>query len=166
MESGGGAPRVVFTLGRLPPMPRILLLVLCTLALVVASAPSTSGQETIIELTNADIVTMVRAKLPPELIIAKIKSSRCRFDTFPTVLSELKYKGVSDEVLMAMVQAPVGAPQSTGENSTQVTKQSVSRPVGIATGSNTQLTPRTEPQPSNIRTDEPPSHSPRPSGRG
>lgn len=49
---------------------------------------------------------MVRAKLPNELIIEKINTSNCSFDTFPSVLAEMKYKGVPDEVLMAMVQAP------------------------------------------------------------
>jgi hypothetical protein len=53
---------------------------------------------------------MVRAKLPPALIIEKINTSSCAFDTFPSVLAELKYKGVPDEVLMAMVKAPHGAP--------------------------------------------------------
>jgi len=51
---------------------------------------------------------MVRAKLPAALIVEKINSSSCRFDTFPSMLAELKYKGVSDEILMVMVQAPRG----------------------------------------------------------
>ena len=57
-------------------------------------------------LKNADIMTMVRAKLSTALIIEKINTSSCSFDTFPSVLAEMKYKGVPDEVLMAMVQAP------------------------------------------------------------
>jgi hypothetical protein len=51
---------------------------------------------------------MVRAKLPSSVIIEKINTSTCAFDTFPSVLSELKYKGVPDDVLMAMVKAPRG----------------------------------------------------------
>jgi hypothetical protein len=51
---------------------------------------------------------MVKAKLPSALIIEKINTSNCTFDTFPSVLAELKYKGVPDEILMAMVQAPHG----------------------------------------------------------
>jgi hypothetical protein len=66
------------------------------------------AQSTLTPLTNADIVTMVRAKLPAALIIQKINTSPCAFDTFPSVLAELKYKGVPDEVLMVMVQAPHG----------------------------------------------------------
>ncbi len=51
---------------------------------------------------------MVRAKLPSAVIIEKINNSSCSFDTFPSVLAELKYKGVPDDVLMAMVKAPHG----------------------------------------------------------
>jgi hypothetical protein len=66
------------------------------------------SQGQIVTLTNADVLTMVRAKLPAAVIVEKINNSSCHFDTFPSVLAELKYKGVPDEVLMAMVQAPVG----------------------------------------------------------
>jgi hypothetical protein len=52
---------------------------------------------------------MVRAKLAPALIVEKIKSSRCRFDTFPGVLAEMKQKGVPDEVLTAMVSYRIGS---------------------------------------------------------
>ena len=66
------------------------------------------SQDGVITLTNADVLTMVRAKLPAAVIIEKINNSSSRFDTFPSVLSELKYKGVPDDVLLAMVQAPAG----------------------------------------------------------
>lgn len=59
-------------------------------------------------LTNADILTMVKAKQPTDVILQKIQSSRCRFDTYPSVLDELKYKGVPDEILIAMVEASNG----------------------------------------------------------
>jgi hypothetical protein len=68
------------------------------------------GDSQVVELNNSDVLTMVRAKLPPQIIVAKIKSSRSHFDTFPSVLAELKYKGVSDSILLAMVEAPAGAP--------------------------------------------------------
>jgi hypothetical protein len=84
------------------------LLCLClALVLFVFSLPVAFAQD-ITPLTNGDIVTMVNAKLPPALIIEKINTSSCAFDTFPSVLAELKYKGVPDEVLMAMVKAPRG----------------------------------------------------------
>lgn len=53
---------------------------------------------------------MVKATICSDVIIAKIKASRCNFDTNPSVLSELKYKGVPNDVLKAMIEAPYGAP--------------------------------------------------------
>jgi len=69
-----------------------------------------------IELRNADIVTMVTAKVPSDLIIKKIKTSRCHFDTFPTVLAELKYKGVPDAIIRAMIDAADGQKRSTTQH--------------------------------------------------
>ena len=51
---------------------------------------------------------MVDRKLDSETIIKTIKASPCTFDTFPPVLKEMKRRGVSDEVLQAMVEAPYG----------------------------------------------------------
>ena len=101
-------------------MLKSLLSLGLTLVLFLVSLPFAFAQD-ITPLTNADIVTMVRAKLTPALIIEKINTSSCNFDTFPSVLAELKYKGVPDDVLMAMVKAPHGAPPKAtvraGENS-------------------------------------------------
>jgi len=91
-------------------MLKSLLSLALTLVLCFFSVPFALAQD-ITPLSNADIVTMVRAKLPAALIIEKINTSSCIFDTFPSVLAELKYKGVPDEVLMAMVKAPHGVPR-------------------------------------------------------
>lgn len=85
-----------------------LLAVVFAVTLSLASLSTSLAQESVIILRNADILTMVRAKLPTALIVEKINTSSCSFDTFPSVLAEMKYKGVPDEVLMAMVQAPSG----------------------------------------------------------
>lgn len=55
---------------------------------------------------------MSGAGLPTEVLIAKIKSSWCNFDTAPSALKSLKAAGVSDKVILAMVEAPVGQPVS------------------------------------------------------
>src|SRR5688500_8721921 len=94
-------------------MPISFLSVFLTLILCLSSVPLAFGQDGYSSLTNADILTMVRAKLSPSLIVEKINTTSCNFDTFPSVLAELKYKGVPDEVLMAMVQAPHGIRKST-----------------------------------------------------
>ena len=52
---------------------------------------------------------MVKAGLTAELIIAKIKTSLCQFDTSPSALVSLKEAGVADAVLMEMVRNPHGA---------------------------------------------------------
>ena len=93
-------------------MPKSLLSLALVLVLSLLSAPLAFAQD-IAPLTNGDIVTMVGAKLPPALIIEKINTSSCAFDTFPSVLAELKYRGVPDDVLMAMVKAPRGARTKT-----------------------------------------------------
>jgi hypothetical protein len=62
-------------------------------------------------LTNKDVLAMVKAGLPSDIITEKIKRSRCVFNTEPSVLAELKQNGVPDEVLKAMVLAPYGKPQ-------------------------------------------------------
>ena len=88
-------------------MPKSLLSLCLALVLCLCSTPFAFAQD-IAPLTNGDILTMVGAKLPPALIIEKINTSSCAFDTFPSVLAELKYRGVPDDVLMAMVKAPRG----------------------------------------------------------
>jgi hypothetical protein len=58
------------------------------------------------ELTNEDVLSMVRAGLSPEVIVAKIGSSPCKFDTSPGALGDLKKAGTPDAVILAMVRAP------------------------------------------------------------
>jgi hypothetical protein len=89
-------------------MPKSLLSVLLALGLCLSCFSFAFAQDSLTLLTNADIMTMVRAKLSAALVIEKINTSSCSFDTFPSVLAEMKYKGVPDDVLMAMVRSPHG----------------------------------------------------------
>jgi hypothetical protein len=57
-------------------------------------------------LTNTNIMKMHVMRLGSDVIIAKIKSSPCEFDTTPAALQKLKTAGLSDKVILAMVQAP------------------------------------------------------------
>jgi hypothetical protein len=98
-------------------MPKSLLSLLLALTLSLSCFSFAFAQD-FTSLTNVDIMTMVRAKLPTALIIEKINTSSCNFDTFPSVLAEMKYKGVPDEVLMAMVQAPHGRRSLAAKNRT------------------------------------------------
>ncbi len=56
-------------------------------------------------VTNRDVLAMVKAGLSSEVIVAKIKSSTCEFDTSSTELADLKKAGVPDAVILVMVQA-------------------------------------------------------------
>jgi len=49
---------------------------------------------------------MHKVGLPPDILVAKVKSSQCNFDTSPASLQALKTAGVGDNVILAMVQAP------------------------------------------------------------
>ena len=89
-------------------MSKSLLSLLLAVIVSLSCVSLVSAQDGLMTLKNADILTMVRAKLSTPVIIEKINTSSCSFDTFPSVLAEMKYKGVPDEVLMAMVQAPHG----------------------------------------------------------
>lgn len=61
--------------------------------------------KTQVALNNNDVVGMVKAGIGSEIIVAKIKSSSCAFDTSPATLKQLKDDGVPDTVILAMVQA-------------------------------------------------------------
>lgn len=62
------------------------------------------------ELTNKDVLDMTKAGLSSDVIIAKIKSSKTKFDTSPNTLTELKAANVSDAVILAMVEGPAATP--------------------------------------------------------
>jgi len=64
-------------------------------------------------LTNDDVIKMVQAKLPDGVIVAKIKSSPCKFDTSLDALIKLKQAGISDAVMQAMAEAGASAASTT-----------------------------------------------------
>jgi hypothetical protein len=82
-----------------------LLLTFFLLPILIAYAQAEAPR-----LTNTEVLEMTRAQISADIIVAKIKVSRCNFSTEPTVLAELKRNGVPDAVLLAMVQAPYGPP--------------------------------------------------------
>lgn len=80
---------------------RILTLII-TLGVAIASAQQT--------LTNDDVLKMSESKLGDGVILAKIKSSVCKFDTSTEALVKLKEAGVSDAVMQAMAEVTSAAP--------------------------------------------------------
>lgn len=56
------------------------------------------------EMTNDDVVALVDASLPPEIVLSKIKTAQCRFDTRTEALIKLKEAKVPDPVIVAMLE--------------------------------------------------------------
>ncbi|HRH46360.1 MAG TPA: S1C family serine protease [Pyrinomonadaceae bacterium] len=56
------------------------------------------------KLTNKDLIEMTKSGLPETIILAKMKTSGVNFDTSPAALLELKKEGVSDAVILAILQ--------------------------------------------------------------
>lgn len=94
-----------------------------------ALAQGSSGQV----LHNEDVIQMVHAKLSDGLIIAKIKSSACKFDTSTSQLIKLKSEGVSDAVLKAMAEcgAPAAAPAAAAASPANPNDPTSPHPPGI-----------------------------------
>jgi hypothetical protein len=63
-------------------------------------------------LTNDDVLAMHRRHPGTDLILKKIKSTPCGFDTSPDALQKLKASGISDKVILAMMEAPVASDAS------------------------------------------------------
>lgn len=74
---------------------------------ITPSQPATTISQTppvLSSLTNNDVLDMHKMGLSSEIIMAKIKSSTCRFDTSLPALQELKASGVPGSIILAMVQ--------------------------------------------------------------
>lgn len=56
-------------------------------------------------LSNKDVTDMVQAKLSDQIIIGKMRTTKCRFDTSPSALIQLKKAGASDAVMLAVTNA-------------------------------------------------------------
>jgi hypothetical protein len=78
------------------------------------AGPGHSGEAHDEVLTNRDVLKMVKVKLADGIIISKIKSSACNFDTSVDALVKLKEAGVSDAVIQAMNDAPANGPAPAG----------------------------------------------------
>jgi hypothetical protein len=100
----------------------VLALVICFLPMVVVAQQQTATRSSP-PLNNRDVLDMQSAGLGMDIVIAKIKSSSCNFDTSPSELKALRAANVPTEVILAMVQAPTttGSTPTTGENNQQTT---------------------------------------------
>ena len=78
-------------------------------------------------LTNEDIVTLTEAGFGPSVIVAKIVSSSTAFDTSVVALVALADKGVSEEVVAAMVAAD-GSPAPDSADPQSFTTSEITYP--------------------------------------
>jgi hypothetical protein len=76
-------------------MKRILLIILLCVSSIF---PQTET------LTNIDIIELTKAGLSQKVILEKIKSSSCEFDSSAKALIELKKSGVDDEVISEIIE--------------------------------------------------------------
>lgn len=72
--------------------------------------PAPPSAEPALLITNVNVMKMQGDHSAPDEIIAKIKSSRCDFDTTAAGIHRLKQAGVSDRIVLAMLQAPAAFP--------------------------------------------------------
>ena len=97
-----GVILLIATVFTLPPLSLVSVLKV--------SAQGGLPQAGSVALTNQDILDILKMGLTQEVVIAKIKGSSSNFDTTAKGLQELKAAGVSDAVILAMVQAEVPLP--------------------------------------------------------
>jgi len=58
---------------------------------------------------------MLKAGISPEIVAAKVKSSKCQCDTSPDALGKLKGAGVPDVVILAMVESITPPPSGVDD---------------------------------------------------
>ena len=63
-----------------------------------------AAAQTAATLTNADVIQMVEQKIPAAIILKKISTSACRFDTSPEALGQLSQAGVDEDIVIAMME--------------------------------------------------------------
>jgi hypothetical protein len=91
-----------------PPLPRrVFTFGLTEQIRAVQSHPAPN--RIVSALTNEDILLMYTKHPGSGLILKKIRSSRCAFDTSPESLQKLEATGLSDKVILAMLEAPVAS---------------------------------------------------------
>lgn len=78
-----------------------MTMVVCWVALTVSMEAVGAEKKPV---TNADVVTMIKAGLPESTIVMAIKQGSSAFDTSPAGLIELKNQGATSVMLEAMMQ--------------------------------------------------------------
>jgi hypothetical protein len=72
---------------------------------LLANTPEDPSKHARVALTNADVITMVKAGITPETILVAIQKGPNEFDTSPAGLIELKRQGVPESIVQGMLRA-------------------------------------------------------------
>jgi len=67
------------------------------------------------QLTNASVINMIKIGLNEEIIITKIKSSVCDFDTSDKALLDLQSNGISMNIIKTMIEKSAAVPVAKPE---------------------------------------------------
>lgn len=86
-------------------VPQVVIFEMREAAVLDHLSGTASDSETAEALTNKDILLMLNAGLPQAVAVAKIRNSKCNFDTSVDALTALKVKEVPDAILLAMMDA-------------------------------------------------------------
>jgi len=108
----------------------VLLISLLSLGIIGLGAQPCSAAEEI--LTNASVIQLQSLNLGDDIVIEKIKTSKCNFDTSADALQQLKEAKVSAAVILAMIKTQAPATSHTAPTaSTSVSAASPSDSVKI-----------------------------------
>ncbi len=90
----------------------LLSLLLFTTTPSLGQGNGSSGSEV---LTNENVMTMVKAGLPPSIIVNKIRTSKTNFDTSTNQLFQLQQTRVPTDIINAMVAASTATSTATSQ---------------------------------------------------
>jgi hypothetical protein len=76
---------------------------------------SALGQNRAKPMTNSDVVSMVKAGLPENIILTAMRSQETNFDNSAAALVDLKNQGVSTNIIGAMLVIAKGQPSTAGQ---------------------------------------------------
>lgn len=68
-------------------------------------------------LTNDQVLKMFKDGIASEIIVAKIKASPSSFDTSPATIQKLKEDGITDGVMLAMIESGTRQPAASSNTS-------------------------------------------------
>ena len=95
-----------------------LTILLLQSAFCIMLSPTNISAQTQEVLTNQKIIEMLKSGLSSEIVLAKIKNSKNSFDTSTSGIRELKNAGVSDSIILEMVQKANGTETASSNNDT------------------------------------------------